>query len=372
MAATSGFEPNWVSPPGATVLEILRERGVGVREFADAAHRDVHQVSRLLYGLERLTPEWAENLSSSLGATPGFWLRREELYRKDLARLCGSSESSRDWIREIPLKDLQRLGWVEPSTDTDELASNVCAFFGVTSGETFSRRYSKVFTATAYLTSTAFESRPGAVAAWLRQGEILAAELDCAPWNAELLRQSLGEISRLTRDSDPTSFLPKLEAILTRCGVAMVVAQAPDGCRASGATRFLSPTKALALFSFRYLADDQFWFAVFHELAHLLLHTKDDLFLEGVEGGNAAAEEEANQFARKVLMSAVGVEALESVPLTKFAIVRLARRANVSPGIVVGQLQSLGRLPYKHFNYLKARYTWGDLPIPEVQPPNKT
>ncbi|MFX9089566.1 ImmA/IrrE family metallo-endopeptidase, partial [Acinetobacter baumannii] len=34
----------------------------------------------------------------------------------------------------------------------------------------------------------------------------------------------------------------------------------------------LTPEKAMVLLSFRHLSDDHFWFTLFHEFAHLLLH----------------------------------------------------------------------------------------------------
>jgi len=112
------------------------------------------------------------------------------------------------------------------------------------------------------------------------------------------------------------------------------------------------------LLSFRYLADDQFWFSVFHEIGHLLLHSRDGIFLEGIETANEKMEVEANEFACLHLLTEVGLRQLHSVPLNHFAIARLAKRLDVSPGVVVGQLQEMGRVPYHHFNYLKARYEW--------------
>ena len=38
--------------------------------------------------------------------------------------------------------------------------------------------------------------------------------------------------------------------------------------------------------------------------------------------------------------------------------VRFARRIGISPGIVVGQLQHMGKLNYRQMNGLKRRYTW--------------
>src|SRR6185295_9752330 len=86
------------------------------------------------------------------------------------------------------------------------------------------------------------------------------------------------------------------------CGVAVVILRAPAGCRASGATRFLSPEKALLQLSFRYLTDDHFWFTFFHEAGHLLLHGEAGFYLEGEDRTSTIAEEEANEFAAAVLV----------------------------------------------------------------------
>ena len=362
MSSTLGFEPDWVSPPGATILDLLEERRCSVRDFASQTHRSAHDIARLLNGIERLTPDWAQQLAQTLGASPDFWLRREEQYRKDFERLCqkSSPEASTSWLDELPVRDMVRFGWVDEGATKPEAVMNTLAFFGVASVESWRRHYGKALEAAAYRTSTAFEVKPGAVAAWLRQGEILAHEIDCAPWNPVALREKLPRIRSLSRQADPAKFLPELTGLCAQCGVAIVIAPLPDECRASGATKFLNPGKALLLLSFRYLNDHEFWFTVFHEAGHLLLHAADRLFLEGIEASNPQAEEEANDFAVLSLFNEAGFQALKTLPLNHFAIARFAKRTGVGTGVVVGQLQDMKRVPYRHFNYLKARYTWGE------------
>lgn len=362
MNAKNAFEPDWVSPPGATVLNLLEERGCTVGEFATAVHRSPQEVSRLIYGSAQLTQDWAEQLASTLGASPDFWLRREERYRRDATRLAeaSNSEVALAWLSDLPIEDMVRFGWIRKTSSKAECVGNVLTFFGVPSVESWRRRYRVTLESAAYRASSAYETKSGAVAAWLRQGELSAAELDCLPWHPTRLREALPQIRSLSRESYPERFLPELIQICSECGVAVVVQRAPSGCRASGATRFLSPKKALILLSFRYLSDDQFWFTVFHEIGHLLLHSHDGLFLEGVETANQKVETEADNFGRLHLLTEQGLSALHSIPLNRFAIARLARRIGVSAGIVVGQLQAIERVPYRHFNYLKARYAWSD------------
>lgn len=360
MTDSNAFTPKWTTPPGATALDLLCERHLPISDLARAAHTDLHRVSRFLYGLEPLTPEWADCLSKVLGSTPAFWLRREELYRADLKRLCsaGLDHGVDEWLRDIPLNDMVRFGWIVRGSSPEETALNACAYFGVTTGKAFDRKYEELLRASVYRTSFAAATRPSAVVAWLRQGEIEATGIDCTRWNEDKLRSTLDDIRVLTREKDPKKFLPEVRRLLAGCGTAFVTVRAPDGCRASGATRFVSPQKALVQLSFRYLADDQFWFTLFHELGHLLLHAHEKLFLEGLERRNSKAETEANTFARDALFAKVGTGALDQVRTSAYDIARLARRAGIAPGIVVGQLQEMGRIPFRHFNYMKARYTW--------------
>ena len=103
--------------------------------------------------------------------------------------------------------------------------------------------------------------------------------------------RSATAIKALTWKKSPDIFIPKLRELCAECGVALVIVRAPTGCRASGATRFLSESKALLLLSFRYLSDDHFWFTFFHEAGHLLLHGKKALFLEGANMVSTDQEE---------------------------------------------------------------------------------
>lgn len=363
MTSTHTFEPDWVSPPGATISDLLQERKFSIRDFAEATHRSAHDVARLVNGIEKLTPDWAQLLAETLGASPDFWLRREEQYRKDVERLSLATDidSAVSWLNELPLNDMIRHGWIDKGSSKTEAVMNSLIFFGVASVDAWRRQYGQEVKAVAYRTSTAHEIRLGAVAAWLRQGEILAQEIDCAPWHPQAFQAVLPKIRGLSKQSDPSKFLPELIKLCADCGVAVVISPLPDGCRASGATKFLTPKKALMLLSFRYLADDQFWFTVFHEAGHLLLHANDAIFLEGIDIIDTDAEKEANDFAAVTLFTETGLAELQTLPLNHFAIARFARRIGIAPGIVVGQLQEMKRIPYKHFNYIKVRYEWDDL-----------
>ncbi|EON19378.1 hypothetical protein C265_12546 [Cupriavidus sp. GA3-3] len=121
----------------------------------------------------------------------------------------------------------------------------------------------------------------------------------------------------------------------------------------------MEPSKAVLMLSGRYLTDDHFWFSFFHEAGHLLLHwDAGSPILETAEDRHSEREAEANQFAADMLLPNEYQDRLPEVRSNLRGIIRLARDAGVSRGIVVGQLQHRGLVKQGHFNDLKARYKW--------------
>lgn len=353
------FTPDWVSPPGDTIADALDERGISLVSFAKAAGYTRRQVGALIRGEATITPDTARVLTSTLGGSIEFWISRESQYRGDVRRIEEQSASeNEDWLKELPLKDMIRFGWLEPRLSERDRAAACLQFFGTPNVATWRKLHRDVVEQAAYRTSPSFESTPAAVAAWLRRGEIEAQAIDCSRWDSKRFNKTLPELRALSRKKDPQVFLPELMQRCGECGVAVAVVRSPTGCRASGATRFLSPTKALLLLSFRYLSDDHFWFTFFHEAAHLILHSSNNLFLEGDHQVSTHEEQEANQFAAEVLIPPEFNRAFRQLTADHREIIRFARRVGVSPGIVVGQLQHIGRLRRNQLNPLKRRFVW--------------
>jgi HTH-type transcriptional regulator/antitoxin HigA len=351
----TAFQPNWVSPPGETIADVLRERKLTVGEFSQRIGQTQEQTAELLLGHSKITLGLARRLSDVLGGSVEFWMARDFRYHQQIAK-PGLIDNA--WLRELPLADMVRLGWIREAPEPSQQLADCLTFFGVPNIAAWHRAFGKLEQKFAFRTSPSFESRPAAVAAWLRQGELEAEKIDCAPWNAQHFQAALSEIRGLTREKDPEVFLPELQRICAQAGVAVVIVRAPAGCHASGATRFVTPQKAMLLLSFRFLSDDQFWFSFFHEAGHVLLHGKQEVFIEGIETPNASPEQEANEFAASTLVPPQYESELMRVRSNKYDLVRFARRIGVSPGIVVGQLQHYGKIKHNHFNGLKRRYTW--------------
>ena len=349
------FDPDWTSPPGDTIMDILDSKGMSIEDLAELTDSTPDAIQTIVQGRVAITIAIARDLERALGSSREFWISRDFQFRQQVAKLRGDSEA---WIRTIPVSDMISFGWLRPAPKPVDEVATCLRFFGVPTVQAWHEKYDKILEVVNFRTSTAFESWPASTAAWLRQGEIEAARIDCARWDPDGFFRSLEKLRNLTRIKDPQRFLPRLQALSAAHGVAVNVVRAPAGCRASGATRFLSSDKALLLLSFRYLSDDQFWFSFFHEAGHLLLHGGSKWVLEGLGEAIDCREREANSFAETLLVPPDLREEFSTLRLDRRQVMRFARRAGISPGIVVGQMQHHGLLTYSQLNSLKRRYTW--------------
>jgi len=355
MSELHTFRPNWASAPGDTIADVLEEKQLSLAVFSKHIGCSVDEAKDLLAGRIAMTLGLARKLASELGSTVEFWMSRDFHYRESVARL--NDAETKEWLAQIPVGDMVRFGWIRPVEASREAAACL-RFFAVTDIQEWHAKYASLQQNVAFRSSPSFESREGAVAAWLRQGEIEARSIPCKPWNADTFATQLAEVRGLTRQKNPSDFVQSLRDLCAPAGVAVVIVRAPSGCRASGATRFISDRQALLQLSFRYLSDDQFWFSFFHEAGHLLLHGRSGFFLEGIGTPATPQEDEASAFAERILVPPELRERMLALGSNSREVIRFARRLGISPGIVVGQLQHYGRVKRSHLNGLKRRFTW--------------
>ena len=355
---TTEYRPNTVSAPGETLLDLLDERGLSQAELARRLDRPIKTVNEIVKGKAAIVPETALQLEQALGVPAEFWLTREARYREWIARREADEELRQQvpWLRDLPLKEMRAFNWIASGTTRAETVRACLSFFGVASVEAWRATYERPLA--AFRASSKVKKQPGAVAAWLRQGEREAAGINCEPFDADKFREALGAIRALTCEPDPGKFVPGLRDLCKECGVAVVFVPAPKGCPASGATKWLSAEKALILLSLPYKTNDQLWFTFFHEAAHILLHGKSLVFVEdfGAVGGDDEKEREANQFARDFLIPKGLSERLVDLRITHDAVRDFAKDAGIAPGIVVGRLQREKLAPWTHLNDLKVRF----------------
>ena len=81
------FKPDWVSPPGDTILNYLEESGETKEAFGLAMGLDMHKVEELLDGRYHINNKVAQQLAELFKISAQFWKNREKHYRQGLKRL---------------------------------------------------------------------------------------------------------------------------------------------------------------------------------------------------------------------------------------------------------------------------------------------
>ena len=356
------FRPDYAIPPGETLLEVLESIGMTQAELARRTGRPKKTINEIIQGKTTITPETALQLELTLRIPASFWNNREQQYQETLARLDEEEqlEEQVHWLEDeqIPVDEMCQRGWIEFQPDRVDLLREVLRFFGLASiyqFETYWHAFEVVFRRSAV--------RPanwGAVAAWLRKGEIEAQAIDCLPYDAATFRRILPDIRILTRQK-VEEVLPDIMKACAAVGIAVVVIPALTNTAVSGATRWLTPEKALLQLSLRYRSDDNFWFSFFHESGHILLHGKKKVFLEPDKLSNDVSEleEEANNFARNLLIPPNAwndflIQVGNKYPSRK-KVIAFANDLGIAPSIVVGRLHHDRVMPPSHLNDLRWR-----------------
>jgi len=361
-APQNEYTPDFVYPPGETVLETIEAKGMSQAELAVRTGYSKKTINQIIRGKAPITPEVALCLELALGVPASFWNQLERDYQEWHTRQQADQRLKEwaDWLKEFPLKQMVNLGWLASGATKEAQVFEALKYFGAASPDAWHELYDGL--KVHFRQSFAHQTQFGATVAWLREGEVKAQELTCAPFNQQRFRASLASIRGLTRHS-PDEFQPEVIRLCAEVGVAVAFVPELPKTGISGATRWLHADKALIQLSLRYKTDDQLWFTFFHEAGHVLLHGKRDIFLDSFEDSNFTHdEEEADAFARDQLISPSLWQTYVTMGdiRSRAGIEAFATEVGVAPGIVVGRLQHEGRLPYTHCNDLKFRLMWAD------------
>ena len=357
------YRPSVVSPPGATLAELIEERGIAQAELARRMGRPINAVNEMVLGTKEITEDTALELERVLGTPAHFWLAREARYREYLARQrdAGRADSRLDWLSQFPLKQMQAAGHLPAGRLTPAFKATLIepalCFFGVASPEGWHGQYDRVQAAFRRAIPSK-QTDNAAITAWLRLGELEALKTELPTFSAEKLQADIPCMRALS--TRPAAEIGnELKARCAAAGVLLAFIAPLPGTHVSGVARWLGDRPLIQL-SLLGKWNDVFWFSFFHEVAHILKHPKRAVFLDDASSSVAVEskeEKEADQFAADVLIAPADRRLLGQIDLTSQGVQAFAKQIKIHPGIVVGRLQHMGRVDFASpLTRLKDRY----------------
>ncbi len=344
-------------PPGELLAEELDARGMTQKELADRTGRPEQTISEIINGKKAITHDTALELDKVLGIPAHLWVNLESSYQLTQARNRELSELEQyeDWLKDFPVKDLQELGHLPTTTSKPETLQALLSFFGVASFPAL-RQWQESLLG-QYRITEGTQVRQGALWAWLRVGDLEAAEIETERYNERRFRHVLVEIKNSARKPS-VELLSEMESLCASAGVAFVLVKQFKGAGANGVARWLSPNKALIQMSTMRRYFDIFLFSFFHEAKHILDREKRKVFVNGVNVDDAS-ETDANEFAGDFLVPLEQWDQfLATEPRSYQAVTSFAAAVGVEPGIVVGRLQTEQVVLYSHLNKVRTKFVW--------------
>jgi plasmid maintenance system antidote protein VapI len=274
---------------------------MGPKEFALRAGKPEKTIIAVLKGDSSITADMAVQFENITRIPAQSWMDHQRGYDEFIARKKREAviRQATPWAKQFPLEDMIQKGWLPQVKTLKEKTMEMLSFFGFSNHKAWEEYYFKQQLKVAFRISLAQTKDPYAVSAWLRQGEIQALELTAKKYSEKKFKEILGILKSILENHNDISF-NQLQILCLEAGVKVVKTPSLNNAPISGATRWLSDTPLIQLTD-KPTQIDHFWFTFFHEVGHILLHGKKDVFLENLEYSDKdnQKEIEADEFARK-------------------------------------------------------------------------
>ena len=351
-------EPGTVVAPGDYLRDELATRQMSQTELARRMGRPAQVVNEIINKKKALTEETALELERVLGTPASVWVDLEARFQLAVARDAETRrlETQVSWLERFPVREMERRGWIQPAKAPADRVRTLLQFFGIASFANWDDHQE----ALGFRITGNGNVDTGALAAWVRQGELEGGATATADYNESLFRRVLERARPLTKHPPQEAWM-ELESLCAEAGVAAVVLPELPKIGANGVARWLTPQKALIQLNLRYRWADIFWFTFFHEAAHVLMHEPRRVFVE-LEGNprRDLREAEANHLAEELL---IPVDAWSDFVMQSTfspqSVRATASVLDIHPGIVVGRLQHQGLVPWRsNLNSLRTRLGW--------------
>jgi HTH-type transcriptional regulator/antitoxin HigA len=343
---------------GAFIQEELDERNWRQEDLAEILNMSLKSVNLLIKNKQAITVKTAKLLGKAFGQSPQYWLNLDSNYRLRLSNYT-ELEARTDLFARIykymPVKEMIEKKWIESYDDADELRSLVCKFWEI---RKLDFKFLEGIEVPTLKRSGAFAQFNKYFAlTWFNMAQKCAEVYSVDKYSKKKLRKITSDFAKYTiYKAGPR----KLISDLNCAGVKFLVLQHLKKTYIDGAA-FRDDANPVIVCTLRYDRVDNFWFTAAHEIAHVLLHLKsrNDYFIDNIDQVNTSKEQEANDFALKIIKANEVIEYFHGFGsyISEKRVRGCAQKLGVSEAIVVGVLQYNKILSRKNLNWMKGSIT---------------
>jgi HTH-type transcriptional regulator/antitoxin HigA len=329
--------------PGHFIQEELDARGWTQRDLAFILAMEETALNKIIRGKTGISLETSKALAHAFNIDADFFANLQKTY--DLAHTPAADPAiarRASLQNEYPVREMIKRGWLQ-NMEVGLLEIQLKRFLRANDNNDISKiRH-------AARKTNAGEPANAIQLAWLHRVVQLAGAMKSKPFAPMALHEAKRKLQALMSRPEAVQLVPR---ILSECGVRFLIVEGLPGGKIDGVCIWLNPDAPVVAMSLRYDRIDNFWFVLWHELAHVLNdHGRSesawiiDVELEGERASDSSAnsrqEREANRAAAEWCVPED--EFVSFVTRRTFFserdVVAFAQRMKVHPGIVVGRIQ---------------------------------
>jgi HTH-type transcriptional regulator/antitoxin HigA len=328
-----------VPHPGFYIREELDAREWQQRDLAYILGTPEQAVNMIIAGKRGVSPEMAKALGHAFDVSPDLFVNLQRAYDMARARDPDPGVARRARLQSAyPVREMIKRGWLQ-DTDAAMLEVQMARFFEVANAHDIPHMDHAAKKASYY------EQTPPVQLAWLFRVRQIAKSMPSGRYSEKALREALPRLRSMLLDPEEIRNVPR---VLAECGVRFVLVEGLSNAKIDGVCFWLDKHSPVIGMSLRFDRIDNFWFVLRHEIEHVL--RKDgqtneiiDVDIEAGAAENLPPEERAaNAAAADFCVPRAEMDSFVARKAPFFAerdVLGFARRMNVHPGLVVGQIQ---------------------------------
>jgi len=372
-------------PPGEFLKEELEARGWSQLDLAEITGIHARTVNEISTGKRMVTPNTASKIGEALGTGSQFWMNLEAVYQLYILSKPTNGDIARraKLFEKAPVRELKKRGWIDGANDPEILEQQLLEFFEIESLDD-----EPLLWAHAARKSSSYSEVTASQWAWLFRAKKLARCVDAQKFSQARLVEGMKSLKNCIEHPKDTR---QVARILSDCGVRLVIVEPLSGTKIDGACFWLDRFSPVAALSLRYDRIDWFWHTLMHEIGHIsrkdglkgssLPLDVDLIARKSDRNERPESEIEADRLAVEFLVDQSELQdfiARTSPLYSKSKIRNFSSRVHVHPGIIVGQLQYLGEIGWRHSRDMLETVRdfvtdstltdgWGFIPLNELQ-----
>lgn len=359
------LKPAKFTSPGEIIALMLESMGWSQSDLSEITGLSCKTISQLIANKQNISTDVAVRLGSAFGKSSEFWINlsaKWQIYQdeKEIAPVEVLTAAKAKLHKFMPVSEIKKKGWFINDVSTLDGIKNECArLYGQ---EEFPEElYEKEpLGMAARQTRENVELTKYYKNAWFSFAKLYAkTSAGCGYYN----KAALEEIAENLYTYTTLNYgVEKVLSDLDSAGVNFFVLSHLSKTYLDGAA-FIENGNPCIVYTGRYNREDNFWFVLAHEIAHVLLHYDylQSPFLDTLEdrekGNLNDREAEADSMAGVYLNQGKVLKFANQINcyVTEDRLLKISRAAGVSVSVALGTMQHEGFVSWRNFSKYKPK-----------------